>query len=217
MVDFQDVSHPDDNKLDRTTSSRMGWSDVSLSLHGPVVQDLRTHFTQRWNFIYDEKYGKKDTRYQRLSATRSGAQEGGAYPPPPTQQRGFDGGDEGERGFDGDEYDEQGERGLFGRGGGGSGGFREKIYSRVNEAQQHIGHRYGQEHGGGHQYEQQSHAEHSSQRGRAECQIARSVSKWSHNVATTEVGPCSSFYNAHSLPTCLGHRIYGHGSASESR
>jgi hypothetical protein len=43
FADFQDVSHPDANKLDRTVSSRMGWSDVALSLAGPVVQDLRTH------------------------------------------------------------------------------------------------------------------------------------------------------------------------------
>jgi phospholipase D1/2 len=175
MVDFQDVNNWDKNKLDRTQSSRMGWSDVSLCLTGTVVQDLRTHFTQRWNFIYDEKYGKKDTRYARLPDTASGAQQGGAYPPPPTQQRGFDGEDEGERGFEG----EEGERGLFGRSGGG--GFREKIYSKVNEGYQQMEeHRHGQ----GQHRPQQSHAEHGSQRGNVECQITRSVSKWSHNIST---------------------------------
>lgn len=53
QTDFQSVDHWEDNKLDRTQNSRMGWSDVALSLSGPVVQDLRTHFTQRWNFIWD--------------------------------------------------------------------------------------------------------------------------------------------------------------------
>jgi phosphatidylserine/phosphatidylglycerophosphate/cardiolipin synthase-like enzyme len=73
----------------------MGWSDVALCLSGPVVQDLRTHFAQRWNFIYDEKYSKKATRYSRLPETSSGAQQGGVYPPPPMQQRGFEDEDEG--------------------------------------------------------------------------------------------------------------------------
>ena len=67
-MDFQDVPNWQANKLDRTTSSRMGWSDVSLSLSGPVVEDLKTHFAQRWNFIYNEKYhGKNESsRYSLL-------------------------------------------------------------------------------------------------------------------------------------------------------
>ena len=36
-MDFQDVSHWQNNKVDRTESSRMGWSDISVSLCGPVV------------------------------------------------------------------------------------------------------------------------------------------------------------------------------------
>jgi phospholipase D1/2 len=51
----------------------MGWSDISCSLEGVVVQDLMKHFTDRWNFIHDEKYNvRKDARYSRLSmfATR---------------------------------------------------------------------------------------------------------------------------------------------------
>ena len=68
VADFQDVAHPDKNALDRKTSSRMGWSDVSISLHGPVVEDLKEHFVQRWNFIFNEKYNvRKDERYSRLS------------------------------------------------------------------------------------------------------------------------------------------------------
>jgi phospholipase D1/2 len=157
-TDFQTVDHWEDNKLDRTQSSRMGWSDVALSLSGPVVQDLRTHFTQRWNFIYDEKYSKKATRYARLPDTSSGAQQ--------AQQREFEGDNDGERGFGGD--GESGERGLFGHGH----GLRQKLYERVNQYGQ------GQEEG------QQSHAEHAAQRGGVDCQITRSSAKWSHNIST---------------------------------
>ena len=150
----------------------MGWTDVSLCLRGPTVQDLRTHFSQRWNFIYDEKYSKKASRYERLDPTRSGAQQGGVYTPP--QQRGFDGEGEG-----------QGERGLFGHGQGGDGGFRQKMYSQINEGYHQVEQRYGHH---GYQQEQggQSHAEHSSQGGNSTAQIARSSAKWSHNI-TTEV------------------------------
>ena len=71
IMDFSDVAHWEENKLDRTESPRMGWSDLSLSLRGPVVEDLKAHFVERWNFIYDEKYDvRKDTRYSRLSAQR---------------------------------------------------------------------------------------------------------------------------------------------------
>lgn len=176
-LDFNDVSNWENNKLDRTQSSRMGWSDVALCVSGTVVQDLRTHFTQRWNFIYDEKYSKKATRYQRLPDTTSGAQVGGQYPPPPpAQQREIEGEEFSQRGFGGED---EGERGLFGR----TGGFRQKIYSQVNEGY----HRFGQQHGYG-QYEDQqgyqSHAEHAAQGGRADCQITRSSSKWSHNINT---------------------------------
>lgn len=78
IADFQDVAHWENNKLDRKTSSRMGWSDISISLHGPIVQDLREHFVQRWNFIYNEKYDvRNDTRYHRLAL---GSQVLGANP-----------------------------------------------------------------------------------------------------------------------------------------
>ncbi|KAI4128680.1 MAG: hypothetical protein LQ338_002626 [Usnochroma carphineum] len=77
VLDFQDVSHWQNNKLDRTVNSRMGWSDISVSLRGPVVEDLRAHFVERWNFIYNEKYDvRKDVRYSRLTFNQNGA---GAY------------------------------------------------------------------------------------------------------------------------------------------
>jgi phospholipase D1/2 len=77
IMDFSDVANPDQNKLDRRQYSRMGWSDISVSLHGPCVQDLRLHFVERWNFIYDEKYNvRKDARYSKLSLTSpSGGQQ----------------------------------------------------------------------------------------------------------------------------------------------
>lgn len=67
VYDFEDVSKFDLNKLNRTISSRMGWSDLSICLQGAVVEDLKAHFVQRWNFIFDEKYNiKQDRRYSVL-------------------------------------------------------------------------------------------------------------------------------------------------------
>ena len=103
-MDFSDVANPFQNKLDRTKSSRMGWSDIALSFHGPCVDDLRHHFTDRWNFIYDEKYNvRSDIRYSRLSDVYghstsnpapsvplshqgSHSAQSGNYPPPPGAQ-----------------------------------------------------------------------------------------------------------------------------------
>jgi phospholipase D1/2 len=68
IYDFQHVDQYNKNKLDRTISSRMGWSDLSFSIQGPMVEDLRAHFVQRWNFIYNEKY-VADKKYHALSLT----------------------------------------------------------------------------------------------------------------------------------------------------
>ena len=68
VLDFHDVSHWEQNQLDRKSMSRMGWSDISVSLHGAVVEDLRRHFVERWNFIYDSKYKvRNESRYARLA------------------------------------------------------------------------------------------------------------------------------------------------------
>ena len=67
IMDFQDVEHWQNNKLDRTQNSRMGWSDISLSLYGEVVEDLKEHFVQRWNFLYDEKMeSRNNPKYAKL-------------------------------------------------------------------------------------------------------------------------------------------------------
>lgn len=68
VLGFRDIAHWEKNQLNRGVTSRMGWSDVSVSLHGPAVEDLRRHFAERWNFIYDSKYeGRKNPRYGRLA------------------------------------------------------------------------------------------------------------------------------------------------------
>lgn len=77
VFDFEDVTNWDKNKLDRTKNSRMGWSDISMCLRGPVVEDLRAHFVQRWNFIYNEKYDvQKDSRYHALTLTTTQIPDG---------------------------------------------------------------------------------------------------------------------------------------------
>ena len=72
IMDFQDVANWQNNKLERKYNSRMGWSDVSISLKGPVVEDLRAHFAQRWNFIYFEKYdSREDEGYHPINFKES--------------------------------------------------------------------------------------------------------------------------------------------------
>ena len=92
ILDFQDVAHWENNKLDRKQSSRMGWSDISVGLQGPCVQDLRRHFVDRWNFIFDEKYNvRRDVRYSRLSLMDgpAGGQVSHGSQPFSNQQSGF--------------------------------------------------------------------------------------------------------------------------------
>ncbi|KAL2190140.1 phospholipase D/nuclease [Thermothelomyces heterothallicus CBS 203.75] len=69
IYDFEDVDKWENNKLDRTKSSRMGWSDISISLSGPIVNSLALHFTQRWNFIFNKKYSTRDIGKYRLLET----------------------------------------------------------------------------------------------------------------------------------------------------
>lgn len=73
VYDFADVSRWEQNKLDRTKNSRMGWSDISISLSGPIVDSLAIHFVDRWNFIYDDKYAKKNPgKFTRLEKPSHG-------------------------------------------------------------------------------------------------------------------------------------------------
>jgi phospholipase D1/2 len=75
VYDFEDVKDYNQNKLNRTVSSRMGWSDLSLCIRGPMVEDLCAHFVQRWNFIYNEKYAA-DEKYHALSLTAAQVPDG---------------------------------------------------------------------------------------------------------------------------------------------
>jgi phospholipase D1/2 len=101
VLDFHNVWEWEQNQLDRMTMSRMGWSDISVGLRGPVVEDLRRHFVERWNFIFDSKYQvRQNTRYTRLAlfgrpTSSSGQQPGPGQPagqyqsgaPHPSQQQ----------------------------------------------------------------------------------------------------------------------------------
>ncbi|CAI7675311.1 unnamed protein product [Penicillium discolor] len=88
VLDFQDVVHWENNQLDRKTMSRMGWSDISVSLHGAAVEDLRRHFVERWNFIYDLKYKvRSDSRYARLALHGRPASSTGPSTGPSTGQQ----------------------------------------------------------------------------------------------------------------------------------
>lgn len=190
VLDFEDVVHWENNNLDRTTTSRMGWSDVAVSLHGPVVEDLRRHFVERWNFIYDTKYqSRQDSRYSRLALHGRPSSSAGQppssqrdlsyeppppeqssevpyFPPPPTEesqslQRGLD------------DYNDGGEseRGLGDeRGFSGFHSLRGRLASQVHHYQD----RYFSGHG----------RHHARPAGNITCQIVRSCSKWSHGVET---------------------------------
>ncbi|EEA29068.1 hypothetical protein TMatcc_002564 [Talaromyces marneffei ATCC 18224] len=90
VLDFQKVSNWQENQLDRKQTGRMGWSDISISLRGPVVEDLKRHFVERWNYIYTSKYrDRNQQKYQRLDLYRrpGGSQlQGNSIPASQTPQ-----------------------------------------------------------------------------------------------------------------------------------
>lgn len=90
VYDFSDVDNWNQNKLDRTKNSRMGWSDIALSLNGPIVGSLITHFVDRWNYIHRDKYRAKDgIKYKLLNANgREAGSESEA--PIPQDEEGHD-------------------------------------------------------------------------------------------------------------------------------
>lgn len=156
-MDFQDVANWQNNKLDRKDSSRMGWSDLSICLKGPVVEDLMAHFTQRWNFIYKEKYDvRKDSRYHLLDyrPTRRGVighPFQAAQGEPAAEVPG----------------DEEPQR------------FRDRMRERVEEGRERLEE-------GRDRFEQHLHHEdqdRSGPLGGIPCQIMRSCCKWSHGVS----------------------------------
>lgn len=56
--DYEDLKHWEKTGLDRSTTPRMGWEDISVSLTGPAVVDICQHFIDRWNYIWDVKYSR---------------------------------------------------------------------------------------------------------------------------------------------------------------
>ncbi len=213
IMDFQDVAHWQQNKLDRSTSSRMGWSDLSICLSGPVVEDLRAHFVERWNFIYDEKYAvRKDQRYSRLTFTENTAgvllsQGSGSTYGQPQQQS-----------YQGPSYNQQIEqphsdqsyeldsgsasyyppppqsyRGISGEESGtNERGFNQDHHHRPHSRGHNIVSNLGERVTGDIRHmrdqfgrETEHHGRlHGSQKGGMSCQIMRSCAKWSHGVPT---------------------------------
>ncbi|KAL8999842.1 MAG: hypothetical protein Q9169_001383 [Polycauliona sp. 2 TL-2023] len=192
VLDFQDVSHWQNNNLDRTKSSRMGWSDISVSLRGPVVEDLRAHFVERWNFIYNEKYDvRKDVRYSRLSLNppyqqyqRSAspynmhdeASRDFAAPPSQTSRSvNFDEAESHSRGFGSSDQDRRHhhhhhvEQGIDQMADAVRGRFSDGV-QRMEDSREHHS---GRLHSG-------------AQDAGIPCQIVRSCSKWSHGLATEQ-------------------------------
>ncbi|GAB7347274.1 hypothetical protein MBLNU459_g3363t2 [Dothideomycetes sp. NU459] len=156
IMDFQDVVNWQNNKLDRKYNSRMGWSDMSICLSGPVVEDLKTHFAQRWNFILREKYdSRNDTRFQILQVPESKyGIIGHGLQDPQADSRTQDGRPQRER-------------------------FRDRIMERYEHgreqfegAKEHFG-----EHFGGHHYQH-------GPLGGIPCQIMRSETRWSAGAPT---------------------------------
>ncbi|OJD30463.1 phospholipase d [Diplodia corticola] len=153
IMDFQDVENWQNNKLDRQESSRMGWSDVALSMNGPIVADLQEHFTQRWNYIFHEKYKiKNDGRFQRLDVKKPAARQ---------EDNDLAYGEEQESGY----------------------GFRKTLTSlshhahhQFERAEHHLG--YGQQDSseGQHQIDSNDRAG----TGEAAIQLTRSCAEWSH-------------------------------------
>jgi phospholipase D1/2 len=194
IMDFHDVVHWQNNKLDRTKSGRMGWTDVSLCLSGPIIEDLKAHFVERWNFIYDEKYvTRKDTRYQRLTYVPSTAGVVGEYTHPhhlrqrhslfheeaqgnqyaPVKTGDFRGDDDysSARGFGGGGQQGGQKQSHFHEG-----GFGDRIKDRLEEKL----HRYEDKFEDAISYGERPPA--TGPRGGTVCQLTRSAAKWSHGT-----------------------------------
>lgn len=58
----------------------MGWTDISMSVVGPVVDSLQSHFVERWNYIWKRKYEAKDgSKYSPLTYTPTQHHPGGIF------------------------------------------------------------------------------------------------------------------------------------------
>ncbi|KAJ6260547.1 hypothetical protein Dda_4773 [Drechslerella dactyloides] len=208
-MDFHTVDQWSQNKLKRTESSRMGWSDVALCLTGQTVEDLKIHFMERWNFIWKSKYSNKDSRYKELrvethpsggrihhaaSKIKSGMKEFIHSSETTTQERSFreERGYEEERGH-GEERGQRRRKNEYEDPLAFPDSDEEKKERRrrkqrerqdIRTSERH----YAEEQTESYQYvgrhsEIQMHQNLQSSHG-AKCQIVRSVSPWSHNTKT---------------------------------
>ncbi|ORY06329.1 phospholipase D/nuclease [Basidiobolus meristosporus CBS 931.73] len=55
VKDFSDVSQYYQELINRKCVARMPWHDVALCVTGPPIEDIESHFVDRWNFIKKEK------------------------------------------------------------------------------------------------------------------------------------------------------------------
>ncbi|KAK4519852.1 60S ribosomal protein L21A [Mucor velutinosus] len=55
VKDFVDVAQFGKTLVDRKTTPRMPWHDVTLGVVGPIARDIARHFIQRWNFLKSTK------------------------------------------------------------------------------------------------------------------------------------------------------------------
>jgi phosphatidylserine/phosphatidylglycerophosphate/cardiolipin synthase-like enzyme len=49
------VSQYQKTLVDKKTTPRMPWHDVTLGVVGPIARDIARHFIQRWNFLKSTK------------------------------------------------------------------------------------------------------------------------------------------------------------------
>ncbi|KAF5292508.1 hypothetical protein FQR65_LT01653 [Abscondita terminalis] len=55
VKDFINLNEPFDDFIDRTTTPRMPWHDISVCVQNACAKDVARHFIQRWNAAKDEK------------------------------------------------------------------------------------------------------------------------------------------------------------------
>ncbi|KAL4928118.1 phospholipase D/nuclease [Aspergillus undulatus] len=56
IMDYSNLDDWECTTMNRRTTARLGWEDISVSLTGPAVFHLCEHFVDRWNFIHGMKY-----------------------------------------------------------------------------------------------------------------------------------------------------------------
>ncbi|UZJ56005.1 hypothetical protein CBS101457_005325 [Exobasidium rhododendri] len=59
VVEWSDLTKPENDLFDREKSPRMPWHDISLQLIGQPARDLCRHFSQRWNYLLRIKNHKR--------------------------------------------------------------------------------------------------------------------------------------------------------------